>query len=1245
MKRARLILLLLTLLVVILLAWLVSSESGLRWAYQQAQPFLPEQLHAQHISGKLIGPITLDGIEYQQDGMQIKTGEIIFDWQPTSLFLAQLDISRLYIQSLDIVLTDTENPEPASGQKPALVLPEIRLPIRIALAEAEIDGLNVHQGEQTFSLQKVRLDTSTQLNKIHVAELSVAAESFTISINGDVKPNSNYSHELTIDWQAKLPSGKALSGHGRLSGDIAATQLQQELSGALALTLDAKLKNLLAELSWQTDIDVSQFDSQQLDPGLPALSGKLKLNAKGDLNTASVSGNLNGTAADIGALTASFDLQRAADNTIQIERLELHTPETQTQLNVSGHLLPEESTGTVNLALNWKNLRWPMQDTAYFNSASGSGTITGTLEQYRIQLASDSPWRDLLPSTWQAEATGNTQGLEIQSLQVRALNGEASAKGQVSWSPALSWNAEVSASNIDPSVLWPAWPGQLNAKLTSQGRTQKGRLIATANISQLDGTLRSFPVSLRSQLELHDTTVNIREFDFHSGDSRFTLQGEYADTLSLNWNITSDNLGELYPQARGQLHAQGLVKGQRDTPEVEASFNGKALKLADYAIESIEGSLAVDLFKWQQIKINLTATTLDLNSVALQTLVINTDAESMRLTTTSRLTNSVIELKGEVYDNGWRGHIERAELQSTLYDNWTLMKPVALDINQKTFSADKLCWHNTKEADLCLQLVQQNTAWHSSIIAHQLPLLLFSPWLPADLIFDGVANVQAELLYQVPDQLLGQVDITLPAGAVSYPLLEGERENWQYRSGKLEITASEKEFKVNSDFAMNNGDQFNAWLILPGAKLLALNSKTQTLTASAQLNVHDLGLIEALIPEIQDLSGEVGLNISLTGTLAQPRLKGQAQLVKGTLRIPRMGLSIDQINLQARSDGFDKMVFSLAAHSGDGTLSLTGQTRIDSPAGWPTEINIKGEDFEISSIPEARVRISPDLNIKIQQHKIDITGSVHVPYAKLQPKDITTAAHVSDDAVIIGGEQNTDKKWAVHTRVRVTLGDRVSFFGYGFEGRFLGNLLIEDEPGQLTRATGEISIPEGRYRAYGQRLDVEHGRILFTGGPLTNPGLDLSAVRRVNNVTAGLRVKGSLNHPVLELFSVPSMGETDALSYLLLGRPLENASSEEGAMMAKATLALGLSGGDSLVRQLGDRFGFDEMRVESSENSDQASLVVGRYLSPKVYVSYGVGLIEAFNTFTVRYQISENWQIKAESGEAQGADILYTFER
>lgn len=252
---------------------------------------------------------------------------------------------------------------------------------------------------------------------------------------------------------------------------------------------------------------------------------------------------------------------------------------------------------------------------------------------------------------------------------------------------------------------------------------------------------------------------------------------------------------------------------------------------------------------------------------------------------------------------------------------------------------------------------------------------------------------------------------------------------------------------------------------------------------------------------------------------------------------------------------------------------------------------------------------------------------------------------MSDDTVIVGEKKSTDEKWSIHTKIRLTLGERVSFYGFGFEGRFTGNVLLENEPEQIPKATGEINSPEGRYRAYGQRLDVEHGRLIYTGGPISNPGLDIRAIRNAGDVVAGLKVRGSLNKPEVELFSVPAMGQTDALSYLLLGHPIDKSSSEEGAMITKAALALSLSSGDYVARILGEEFGIDEMRIENSNDGDQASLIIGRYLSPKLYVSYGFGLIETVNSINLRYQISENWQLKGESGESQSADLFYVFER
>ena len=1232
------------------MAWLTMTESGLRWTYQRAESYLPAGLTMESLKGRLIGPITLQGAAFHQDGTLVKADQVIVDWQPGALLAAKIEIASLRVKSLSIVLPATVAATEPSTEKTDQPLhpPEINLPWRMALKDVVIDGVSVSQNDRHVDLQQIRLSATTLFSQVDIDELSVITNNLSLTVNGELHPTRNYRHELGVRWRATLPSHAIIHGEGQLTGDLEKTHLQQQLSGPLQLSLDAQLSDLLDRLNWQAKVNVTAFNVAKLDEHWPAVNGKLTLSGRGDLATASLSGSLDGHYPELGPFDADFTLQRLADNTIGIDRLMLHTPVSDTRLTARGEWMPGSDGGNIDLALHWQNLRWPLKDKAWFNSTIGSGWIEGNLHQYHAGLATDRPWPQAPPSFWYAAADGNLDGLNFHSLRVSALKGESNAEGQLSWSPRLKWQARIRATDINPASyppLGPQWPGRIKARLTSSGHIENGQLIADADITDLSGQLRGYPVSLRSRLGWRNKGIDVDAFNFQSSTSQITAQGRVGETLKLNWSIDAKDLAELYPQAKGQLRAKGLLSGPQETPIIDAAFNGKALSLSGYGIGTIDGTLAVDPMRWQHVNIKLAAKDIKLNNYDLRSLEMDADTHHLIAKATSDTATALVELKGDITEKGWRGRIEHADIKSQQFADWQLKAPVMLDIHEQTIVADKLCWQSNQDASICASLQHDNTAWQSHLEMNQFPLRLFDTWLPPDLTLDGVAKATGTLQFQAPGHLQAQARIELPPGTVSYPLVEGERDRWEYRSGKAEITVNDAGLEVTSSIAMSNGDQFHGRFALPGLNPFTLDRATQPLEANAQLKIHDLGIIEAIIPEVYDLRGEMALNLSAAGTLAEPRLSGHAHLLNGALRIPRLGLTVDQISLKGQSDDFEKLHFQLDAHSGEGHLAVQGQTTLDRNAGWPTEISIKGKEFLVSSIPEAKVLVSPDLRVKIQNNNIDIQGDVYIPNAKLQPKDLTTAAHVSKDVVIINSDQKPEEKWSLVTQVRLTLGDRVDFYGFGFEGRFGGSLLLIDKPGQLTTATGELTIPEGRYRAYGQRLEVEHGRLLFTGGPLSNPGLDLRAVRHINDVTAGLKVRGSLSQPQIELFSIPAMGQTDTLSYLMLGRPIENASGEEGAMMAKAALALGLSGGNQLARSLTDQFGLDEMRVESSDKGDQASLVMGRYLSPRLYVSYGVGLIEAFNTFTVRYKITDKWQLKAESGGQQGADIMYTIDR
>jgi len=191
----------------------------------------------------------------------------------------------------------------------------------------------------------------------------------------------------------------------------------------------------------------------------------------------------------------------------------------------------------------------------------------------------------------------------------------------------------------------------------------------------------------------------------------------------------------------------------------------------------------------------------------------------------------------------------------------------------------------------------------------------------------------------------------------------------------------------------------------------------------------------------------------------------------------------------------------------------------------------------------------------------------------------------------------------------VLLGEEVTFSGFGLNAKIAGDVALTEVPGQPTTARGEVRVIKGQYDAYGQKLDVERGRLIFVGGPVANPGIDARAVRKIEQVTAGVEIKGTLQAPQLTLFSNPAMSQSDALSYLVFGRPLEGASAEEGRSLAAA------------------------------------SLVLGKQLSPRLYINYSIGLFTPENVLQLKYKLSQRWSLEAQSGTRAGGDLIFTIEK
>jgi translocation and assembly module TamB len=215
--------------------------------------------------------------------------------------------------------------------------------------------------------------------------------------------------------------------------------------------------------------------------------------------------------------------------------------------------------------------------------------------------------------------------------------------------------------------------------------------------------------------------------------------------------------------------------------------------------------------------------------------------------------------------------------------------------------------------------------------------------------------------------------------------------------------------------------------------------------------------------------------------------------------------------------------------------------------------------------------------------------------------------------------------------------DRLRFSGFGLTADLAGYLHIGDD----FDARGELSLNKGRYRAYGQRLTIRRARLLFTG-VLSQPYLDIEAIRRIEdeNVIAGLRITGSAEQPRVDVFAEPAMSQEQALSYLVLGRPL-GAETGDSNLLAQAALGLGLAGSASITGNVAQRLGIEDFQLDTEGSGTDTSVVASGKLTDRLTLRYGVGVFEPANTVALRYQLTKRIFLEAASGLASSLDVFY----
>ncbi|MGE0580705.1 MAG: translocation/assembly module TamB domain-containing protein [Steroidobacteraceae bacterium] len=1115
--------------------------------------------------------------------------------------------------------------------------------LRINAGDARAGTLTIvapHGGNIDFL--KVRASGVVRHRSIRVFDAEGEFLGMQLSANGLLRAADPMQIDAAGRAQWHAPAATRWIANFTGKGDLDRLALQGELAEPFRADVTGAAESLTNHWKISGAAQVSQFDLAAFGGGhaLGAIDGKVDVAVNDDGIRASGVLTPHGLAA--GAFDVDFDGKYAA-KALTIRRVNFRHQGSGASADATGLIRIGAGEPWLDLSGRWNDFRWPLSAEApVVRSAQGQYRLGGVLP-YELSASGEIAAANLDPVRTSILGRLAADRLEASLIRVDGYGGHAQLQGSVGWKPAETWRVAGRVTTLDTGRIDPRLPGRLSFDLDARGElSPDGRI--DLRIARLGGELRGERASGGGQFIRDGARLAFRNVDVRAGGTRARLEGSLApDAWALRFDIDAADLGLLEAAARGRLSTSGSLGGRPDAPSIDASLQGAGIDFDGIGLAGIEGRVRFDARAGAPLAVDLHARGLAQGARRIDTVNMTalgtTDRHDVKIDAAAN--QLAVAVRGTAgYDARlWRLAIAGLDLENGAEAALHLATPSSLTLGANILDLERTCLHGAT-ARVCVAGHRDAREWAATLAAKNLPISTFTAGLTPGVTYEGAVDIDATAGARSGETWRGNLQADLRGARTRRRLANGREDVTELGGGRLLGAASDAALSLDAKLdagksggldahavATRTGDAWQGW----------------PLDGKLDLRTDSLGFLAVLVDSIDRSAGKLTADVQLSGTLGAPRLAGSLALRDGEFDFYQVNLPLRAVTLDAR---FVENTLALdgSLNAGDGKAKAAG--RLSWRAGLPYGvITLQGENLRVANVPEARVFASPDLAFNIEGRHIGVSGTVVVPNARLDPADLTGAVFASADERIVG-ERVVDpsKRFVVTTDVKLVLGDRVTIDTYGLSGRLTGSLAARTDENDIARGTGELNIAEGKYIAFGRRLDIEHGKLIFNNGPLADPAIDIRASREFPDVTAGANVRGTLRAPRLTLFSEPQISQSQILSLLIAGGSLESVQAQDANGGTRRSNPFAVQGGAILAQQLGEYVGLEDISLESSLNNE-TSLVLGKYLTPRLYVSYGVSLTEAINTIKMRYTLGDNWTVKLESGAVQSADLEYTIEK
>ncbi len=840
--------------------------------------------------------------------------------------------------------------------------------------------------------------------------------------------------------------------------------------------------------------------------------------------------------------------------------------------------------------------------------------------------------------------------------------GRVQIDGQANWEKNVRFAAALNLSGLNTKEVLPQTPLTVDGSFVIWGERQNGRWKAKLQDLTVLGELRGQSLALTGAVESHGNgIVEAPELYFAVGNNTFEFSGK-ADfakdvpELDFKTKIDAPDFGLVDPNLLGSVKGTLAVTGTTRLPVINADLTARNIDYFGTTLKRghltgrmrsrdvVSGRLTLQLTDFKTQGVDIRKATIELRGNELRhNLTVHT--EGTPISVDAKISGIYERMLGN-----WAGALAELKVK-TAYGPVTLEKPMRLayvpDLNRANVS--KACLAHT-HARLCLEndLKIDLTNRSDLRILIGLPkfdLAFIKQYFPGRFVADGIIKANA--------------DVTLPAGLSELPrgrvTVRAQDISTKYRMDLSDLKVGFN--SVQLSFANAKDSIEGNWKIdikdngdIEGSLRMSDLFNTRTVDGTLKFVAVDATLVNSFLSPGESAEGQWFGNLRFAGTLEEPLIYGRTGLFNAKLDSTKLPFEMLPSDIKLTLNGNSS---TLEGH----LKTPQGEVALNGSADWRTIgegkaiVTTKGSNLRVTLPPDIEFDLTTDVTCEASSDLIKLDGAISIPWAKVSVSKLpASAVDVSDDAVRLdrprAKKKAAGKPIPIESNLRIHIGDDVRVEAMGLKARLTGNLNVIQDNGTLG-LTGQISVPSGSFKAYGQDLLVRRGEFHFVGA-VANPLLDLEAIRNpdrtADDVIAGIRVTGSVDSPQVAVFTDPAKSETEALSYLIRGEGLDPSGDSDNTMITSALINLGLSQGSHVFESLGDAVGISGLGFETEGVGDSSQLVVSGYVLPGLKVKYGVGIFDSLATLTLRYRVIPKLYVEAVSGVDQALDLLYSFE-